>query len=263
MAQRSHVPKFGNWESEENVPYTAYFDKARKGRTGGKVINPNDPEENSEVYSDNASPARAPPSGTRAETEEPIGRAAVRPSHERRMSKEDGDMRQLTDSPARQDNLARKTSGDSTHQRPAGRVVSGETHKRPVRQSAGSEYSIERSPLHYQARLAGRNSAAPSPTWEGKVSSDSSHGTPGRSRLKPNARGDESLDKGAAVPKFGEWDESNPSSADGYTHIFNKVREERRVGDGGVSGMATEQSYNKVQNNDKAKSCCCFPWSRK
>lgn len=31
----------------------------------------------------------------------------------------------------------------------------------------------------------------------------------------------------SSVPKFGEWDESNPSSADGYTHIFNKVREEK------------------------------------
>jgi hypothetical protein len=28
------------------------------------------------------------------------------------------------------------------------------------------------------------------------------------------------------VPKFGDWD-SNPASADGYTHIFNKVREEK------------------------------------
>ena len=28
------------------------------------------------------------------------------------------------------------------------------------------------------------------------------------------------------MPKFGDWD-SNPASADGYTHIFNKVREEK------------------------------------
>lgn len=35
------------------------------------------------------------------------------------------------------------------------------------------------------------------------------------------------IDQGVAVPKFGEWDESNPRSADGYTHVFNKVREEK------------------------------------
>lgn len=35
-------------------------------------------------------------------------------------------------------------------------------------------------------------------------------------------------DKGVTVPKFGEWDENNPASAEGYTHIFNTVREERQ-----------------------------------
>jgi RPM1-interacting protein 4 len=34
--------------------------------------------------------------------------------------------------------------------------------------------------------------------------------------------------RGSAVPKFGDWD-SNPASADGYTHIFNKVREEKQT----------------------------------
>ncbi|KAK9281622.1 hypothetical protein L1049_004525 [Liquidambar formosana] len=264
MAQRSHVPKFGNWESEENVPYTAYFDKARKGRTGAKMINPNDPEENPDLFSDNSSPPRAPPSKTRAEPEEPIRRGALGPSDERRMSKEDGDLRQFADSPARHDNTGRRLSSDSTHQRPGGRVVStAESHnRRPGRQSAGSEHSTERSPLHYQARVAGRASVG-SPSWEGKVSSDSSHGTPGRSRMKPNTRADENPDKGAAVPKFGEWDENNPSSADGYTHIFNKVREERRTGEAKVPGMPTESSYGNNENtNDKVK-ICCFPWRGK
>ena len=34
--------------------------------------------------------------------------------------------------------------------------------------------------------------------------------------------------RGSAVPKFGDWD-SNPASAGGYTHIFNKVREEKQT----------------------------------
>ena len=51
-------------------------------------------------------------------------------------------------------------------------------------------------------------------------------------------------DKGAAVPKFGDWDENNPSSADGYTHIFNKVREERQTGaTARVPGPATDPNY--------------------
>lgn len=48
--QSSNVPKFGNWESEENVPYTAYFEKARKVRTTGakKMTSPTDPKEEEE-----------------------------------------------------------------------------------------------------------------------------------------------------------------------------------------------------------------------
>ncbi|KAJ8551742.1 hypothetical protein K7X08_021757 [Anisodus acutangulus] len=67
MAQGSHVPKFGNWDGE-NVPYTAYFENARKGNKGGKMINPNDPEENPEAFayggyddaSVNVSPTKTP-----------------------------------------------------------------------------------------------------------------------------------------------------------------------------------------------------------
>ena len=28
----AHIPKFGNWDNDGNVPYTVYFDNARKGR---------------------------------------------------------------------------------------------------------------------------------------------------------------------------------------------------------------------------------------
>lgn len=173
--QRSHVPKFGNWEGEENVPYTAYFDKVRKDRTGpgGKMINPNDPQENPDLLNDMSSVTSSPPR-VRAEPE--------RQNHERVRSREDIDQRQYANSPAHRENLSRRSSGESTHQPGRGRGTnSGETHRRTARQSAGSEQSIERSPLHRQARASGRDS----PSWEGKPSYESSHGTPGRSRLKP------------------------------------------------------------------------------
>ncbi|KAJ7961548.1 RPM1-interacting protein 4-like [Quillaja saponaria] len=260
MAQRSHVPKFGNWESEENVPYTAYFDKARKGRPGTKMVNPNDPQENSDLFPDN--PAPAPPSKVGPGSQESVGKGSVRSTHERHKSREDGDLKHFIDSPAHHDSVGSRIASESPHHRPGSRgVLPADTHRRPARQSAGSEYSIERSPLHRHARATG-NSGAPSPSREGKASYESSHGTPGRSRLRPRA--DESPDRGAAVPKFGEWDESNPASADGFTHIFNKVREERQGGAGHVPGMLTETSNTarKQAANDNAKGCC-FWWSRK
>lgn len=211
------MPEFGNWESQENVPYTLYFDKARKGR-GGKMINPNDPEENPEMFSNVApSPPAAStpsPSRIRAQVDEINGRGSVKPEHDRRVSREDGNFRQFADAPARGDNLSRRTSGESTHQHSShaggdnlGRRTSGEsTHQhsshgshpgRPVRQSAGSEHSIERSPLHSnQAKLSGRGGA--SPAWDGKSSHDSNYGAPGKPRMKPATRVDESV----SIPSF-------------------------------------------------------------
>ena len=31
------------------------------------------------------------------------------------------------------------------------------------------------------------------------------------------------------MPKFGEWDVNNPASADGFTVIFNKARDEKKT----------------------------------
>ncbi|KAE8664838.1 B-cell receptor-associated protein 31-like isoform X1 [Hibiscus syriacus] len=258
MAQRSHVPQFGNWEGEEDVPYTAYFDKARKDRTGGKIVKPNDPQQNPDSDHDNVAPTRAPlASKTKAEL---VGHGPATRGHERGRSRDEGDLKQYADSPARHDNVNRKASGDTTPSR-NGR----EAPKQATRPRVGSENSIDKSPLHHHARAAGRGSMA-SPAWEGKNSYDSSHGTPTRSRMRPSTRGDDSPDEGAAVPKFGDWDENNPASADGYTHIFNKVREERNNG-GRVPGMPGEQSpYRTARNRKPANSNakgCCLPWCRK
>ncbi|CAH1419485.1 unnamed protein product [Lactuca virosa] len=241
---RPTVPKFGNWESEDNVPYTVYFDKARKGKTGGKMINPNDPQENPEMFADKTPPT---PPRSRPQPEEPVGRRAVRPSREENEYQPPNDT------------AGRRTSGGSAYQRGGQGTAAG----RPVKQSAGSENSFDRSPLHphYQAKVtAGKGSG--SPAYEGKNSYDSSHGTPSRSRMKP-ARGEDSPDRGAAVPRFGEWDENNPSSADNYTHIFNKVREERVTGSPMTSGSDARPNYN-IPRDQKPnnKQCFCFPWSK-
>ncbi|KAL0906459.1 hypothetical protein M5K25_024955 [Dendrobium thyrsiflorum] len=43
----AHVPKFSNWE-EKDIPYTLYFENARKEIARG--FNPNDPEDNPEAF---------------------------------------------------------------------------------------------------------------------------------------------------------------------------------------------------------------------
>ncbi|KAI3450844.1 hypothetical protein Pfo_007509 [Paulownia fortunei] len=220
---RANVPRFGNWENEDNVPYTVYFDKARKNK---------------------AKPRTRP--------EEPIGRGAVRPTPEHRVSREDSDFSQFSNSPARSENMGQRTTNESNY---GGR---GQRPARSARPSAGSEQSFERSPLHphYQAKVMGRGSG--SPAWEGK-NHDNSHGTAGRSRLRP-ARGDESPDRGAAVPRFGEWNENDPQAAENFTHIFNQVRQERNTGTGNVSGTPKHPSYGTRSQPANEPKKCCFPW---
>ncbi|KAE9592115.1 putative RIN4, pathogenic type III effector avirulence factor Avr cleavage [Lupinus albus] len=234
--QRSHVPKFGNWESEDNVPYTVFFDKARKDRPGTKMINPNDPEETLDSAIDNSSLARV-------NSEDPPAKGSVKLTDELQKSREDTDPKHFTDSPARQNNVGNRVAGHG--------VGSADTRRRPSRQSTGSESGVERSPLHRQARAPAKDS----PSREGRSSYDSSHGTPGRSRLRPVHRGDESPDRGAAVPKFGDWDENNPATADGYSHIFNQVLKERQDATGNAPGTPNGRS-SAVKNqpaNDKGQ----------
>ncbi|OMO83762.1 Pathogenic type III effector avirulence factor Avr cleavage site [Corchorus capsularis] len=40
----------------------------------------------------------------------------------------------------------------------------------------------------------------------------------------------QSSDKGRPLPKFGEWDVNDPASAEGFTVIFNKARDEKKTG---------------------------------
>ncbi|XP_010550895.1 PREDICTED: LOW QUALITY PROTEIN: RPM1-interacting protein 4-like [Tarenaya hassleriana] len=216
--ERGNIPKFGNWESEENVPYTAYFDKARKVRTsGGKMINPNDPEENSDLHAQSL----PPPARPKPEQEEPVRR-----SREQMRSREDSEFKQF----------------DNRRQ---GRTAS-------------ENNSYERSPLHNQTRSPGRSIGTLSPLRDGSKNSYDGHG---KSKPRSNIRGNESPDRGTVVPKFGVWDENNPSSADGYTYIFNKVREENYEGVG-TGSTRTPSHPSKKPPSDNTK-CCCFFWGGK
>ncbi|XP_042473904.1 protein NOI4-like [Zingiber officinale] len=39
-----------------------------------------------------------------------------------------------------------------------------------------------------------------------------------------------SEERGRPLPKFGEWDVNDPASAEGFTVIFNKARDEKKTG---------------------------------
>ena len=62
--------------------------------------------------------------------------------------------------------------------------------------------------------------------------------------------------QGRPLPKFGEWDVSNPASAEGFTVIFNKARDEKKTKNSPakvVSPRRTEPVHTKNAKNENYK----------
>ncbi|KAG6659624.1 hypothetical protein CIPAW_03G048700 [Carya illinoinensis] len=71
-----------------------------------------------------------------------------------------------------------------------------------------------------------------------------------------------SQDKGRPLPKFGEWDVNNPASAEGFTVIFSKARDEKKSYNNGTktgSAAAAASATHPSSNHDQTKKWfCCF-----
>lgn len=46
-----------------------------------------------------------------------------------------------------------------------------------------------------------------------------------------------------SVPKFGAWDELDPESGEGFTAIFNKVKEEKQIASSQFPNVSPQPSY--------------------
>ncbi|KAF3645848.1 RPM1-interacting protein 4, partial [Capsicum baccatum] len=67
-------------------------------------------------------------------------------------------------------------------------------------------------------------------------------------------------EKGRPLPKFGEWDVNDPSSAEGFTVIFNKARNEKKTGCKVESPPKGDSAYKNKATLGKLQSkkwfCC-------
>uniref|UniRef100_A0A0E0LAI8 RIN4 pathogenic type III effector avirulence factor Avr cleavage site domain-containing protein n=1 Tax=Oryza punctata TaxID=4537 RepID=A0A0E0LAI8_ORYPU len=67
---------------------------------------------------------------------------------------------------------------------------------------------------------------------------------------------------GRPLPKFGEWDVNDPASADGFTVIFNKARDEKKGGNGQdtdspCKDTRTERVESYAPKTNSKKWFCC------
>ncbi|XP_058787047.1 protein NOI4-like [Vicia villosa] len=55
---------------------------------------------------------------------------------------------------------------------------------------------------------------------------------------------------GKPLPKFGDWDVNDPASAEGFTVIFNKARDEKKIAS--ASGrFPSQRRYDSRGRNNK------------
>ncbi|XP_055816263.1 RPM1-interacting protein 4-like [Solanum dulcamara] len=221
----AHVPKFGNWDGE-NVPYTAYFENARKSNKGGKMINPNDPEENPEAFAcsgyDNASINISPTKTTLVEKHQ------YHHVHRRIPSAESGQYKSIGPT-----NSNSESFGDS-------HSISGFSVNQPRRRRKTSDVKKNKNDR-------GNVFVPPSPNILIKNSR--------------NPSDDLSCSSAASVPKFGAWDEKDPKSGEGFTVIFNKVKEEKHIAAAKfpiVQPQSSMPSSHNHKKNAKSKVFCCL-----
>lgn len=66
-------------------------------------------------------------------------------------------------------------------------------------------------------------------------------------------------EKGQPLPKFGDWDVNDPSSAEGFTVIFNKARNEKKTGGKVDSPPKGDSGYKNKATLGKPQSVSCVP----
>ncbi|XP_071730270.1 protein NOI4-like [Rutidosis leptorrhynchoides] len=72
-----------------------------------------------------------------------------------------------------------------------------------------------------------------------------------------------SEEKGRPLPKFGDWDVNDPASAEGFTVIFNKARDEKKTGGKTDSPSNTDPGFKRaaaapVKKLPAKKWFCCM-----
>ncbi|KAJ6769610.1 hypothetical protein OIU79_020460 [Salix purpurea] len=70
--------------------------------------------------------------------------------------------------------------------------------------------------------------------------------------------------RAASIPKFGAWDETDPQSGEGFTVIFDRVKEEKQIAPSTFPSVPTRPVNHQTSQRNHGKSsspskfCCCF-----
>lgn len=164
MFQQSNVPEFGKWENG-NVPYTAFFDKARNKRSGRKP-NADTPEENRRNSSSNAAPVQMDSKSSSHKGREAIGTKHMFITQAEKMPD------------------FRKPAGSPLHHN-----VDTSLNRHTTKSSSDAAKKAMQSPLH--ARVGGKDNGM---SWEKRIpNEDGNSFPPRRPRMQSVTRGHETV----------------------------------------------------------------------
>ncbi|KAE8689683.1 hypothetical protein F3Y22_tig00110933pilonHSYRG00290 [Hibiscus syriacus] len=223
---RSHVLKSGEWD-DDDLPFKTYFENAGKEKAG-KMMNPNDPKENPEAFmcirgvqegNNDCQHDHVPFTSGSSKSESAYKH---RPSSSSRNGSIDHQMS------ARRQRNTRPGSGSEI--------------------STGSDRTVKHLNHHRRTSSCPKNGRCGGGSFSGSIS--------GQSQLDGNY--EYKHHRTTSVPKFGEWDETDPTSGEGFTVIFNKVKEEKHAPP--ASNFATVAPEVKTMNySDGHRSKCPTP----
>ncbi|ESR63069.1 hypothetical protein CICLE_v10017621mg, partial [Citrus x clementina] len=127
--------------------------------------------------------------------------------------------------------LGRGTDGDCQPVRASRHVdsyKSKSTEKRHIEEQMGMGHNPRgRNTFDHQRSRSRKSTMSEFSSDKSSAVSDHSLPQPSPRRLKSDKKN--GLGEGTSVPKFGAWDETDPTSGEGFTVIFNKVKEEKQI----------------------------------
>ncbi|XP_039048155.1 RPM1-interacting protein 4-like [Hibiscus syriacus] len=214
---RSHVPN-------DDLPDTAYLENAGKEKAG-KMMNPNDSEGNPEAFMY----MRGGQEGNNDCRRDHVPFAAG-------SSKSESAYKHRPSSSNRNDSIGHQRS--ARRQRNT-RLESGSEIR------TGSDHTVTHLNHHRRTSSCPKNGRYGGGSFSGSIS--------GQSQLDGNY--EYKHQRTTSVPQFGEWDETDPTSGEGFTVIFNKVKEEKLAPP--ASNFSTVAPEVKTMNySDRHRSKC-------
>ncbi|KAL5775233.1 hypothetical protein ACOSP7_012790 [Xanthoceras sorbifolium] len=260
----SHVPKFGSWD-RDNKRYTTEFENARKAKAAEKM-NPNDPEAIANGTGGQEDSIQDPPN---VDTDSKISTEKQREGEGNLGHNQQGrntyncQKSETEGVGSMQDplNVDSESKNFTEKQHSEGNVSSKSTLSEIASDKSNSDcsprQSVELSLKSDRKKVTGEESNSFSLSVQGHYRQRSGIYT-----------SDESQHRRASVPKFGDWDEMDPASGEGFTVIFDKLKEEKQIATANflpVTAQASTYSHSRINNrgsSSRSKMFCCLCPSR-